>query len=98
MSVKSGGDFIQAIKPHYSLLSYRQLLVTIGFTLSEKLGLSAKQVFELITDFKKCILCLICLKIVPFHSFQKHQPDIHIKIFLKLENFRNKSASILLKY
>ena len=82
--VKTSSDFIQAIKPYYSLLSC-QLLVTIGFTLSEKLGLLAKKIYVLITDFKTRYP-LACLKMVPFDSFQKHQPDIHIKISLKLEN------------
>ena len=84
VSVKTGDDFIQAIIPYYSPLSC-QLLVTVAFTLSENVGLSAKQLCDYITDFK-ATFPLACLKMVPFHSFQKHQPDINIKISLKLEN------------
>ena len=84
VSVKTSGDFIQAIKPYYSPLSC-QLLVTVAFTLLEKVGLLAKKVFNLITDFKAAYP-LACLKMAMFHSFQKHQPDINIKISLKLEN------------
>ena len=85
VSVKTCDDFIQAIKPYYSFLSC-QLFVTVAYALSEKVGLSFKTVSDSIFTGFKVMYPLACLKMVPFDSFQKHQPDIHITISLQLEN------------
>ena len=98
--VKTSGDFIQVIKPYCSPLSC-QLLVTVAFTLSESVGVSAKGwmkvgplvegISDRITKFK-VTYPLAFLKMIPFHSFQKHQSDIHIKVSLKLENVWEQSS------
>ena len=85
VSVKTGDDFIQAIKPYYSFLSC-QLLVTVACTLSENVGHPVKHFSDSSITCFKAKYPLACLKMSTFHSFQKHQPDIHIKISLKLEN------------